>query len=705
MRAISTRLRGRLANRPDSEHQQAIVRLVIEALFFVYFLLAPERPDEQLQLGLLIVLADMLIGLAILGWIALQPRTMPVRRIIGMCNDYVFLALLMHFLGETASPIYIAFLWVTIGNGLRYGTRYLMTAIAMGSAIFVIVINTTGYWLANTTLAWGLTLGLVAIPLYLTSLLNALTRATDEARRANEAKSRFLATMSHEFRTPLNGIIGMAELLSSMRLSSEQRECAEVIQTSAQSMLVLVEDVLDISAIEAGKLRREDIDFRPRELLRKLRLMLQPQAVAKGLELTDEVASEVPSLLHGDSAHLLQILVNLTSNAIKFTEEGSVLIRAHVRSREGDRVALRFSVRDTGIGIPLEARERLFKAFEQVHTGMTRRYGGTGLGTTIAKNLTELLGGSIGVDENPGGGSHFWVDLSFTVADPIVAGQQSKVVSFDDPFVRHRARVASMRVLVADDQLNNRLVLGRLLERAGHRVMLAEDGEDALDCMERETFDLAIVDLHMPGLSGLDVIKQARVMQAGNPRTPIIVLSADVTVDAMRDATAAGAWTFLSKPVAVPRLLAVLGEIAAGVERPSIPLEPSPASLRPFVIEELAGMGLGADFLREFMEQCLSDASRCLIDMEHRAVDADWEGVREAAHALKGVSDNIGESMLVECSAGVMRSTNAELAKTWRRSVANLGELLEAAAIRARQEVQRIASETRSLDEDHGSPP
>jgi two-component system sensor histidine kinase RpfC len=705
MRTLIARFRERLANRPDSEHQQAMVRLIIQVLFLAYFSLAPERPDERLGLGMLIVAVDIAVGLAILGWIALQPATMHVRRAITMCNDYIFLGLLMYVLGETASPLYVAFLWTTIGNGLRYGTRYLTAAIAMAGAAFIVVIVTTGYWLANTTLAWGLVLGLVALPLYLTSLLNALTRATDEARRANEAKSRFLATMSHEFRTPLNGIIGMAELLSSMRLSSEQRECSDVILTSAQSMLVLVEDVLDISAIEAGKLRREDVDFRPRELLRKLRVMLQPQATAKGLDLADEVGSDVPSLLHGDSVHLLQIMVNLTSNAIKFTEEGSVAIQARVRSREGDRVSLRFSVRDTGIGIPLEARERLFKAFEQVHTGITRRYGGTGLGTTIAKNLAELLGGQIGVDENPNGGSHFWVDLSFPIVDQAVAGQQSKIISFDDPFVRHRARVPSMRILVADDQLNNRLVLGRLLERAGHRVIMAEDGEEALDCMERESFDVAIVDLHMPGLSGMDVIKQARVMQAGEPRTPVVILSADVTLDAMREATAAGAWTFLSKPVAVPRLLEVLGEIAAGVARPRVPMEPATPSVRPAILEELANMGLGANFLREFMEQCLSDASRCLLEIERKGSNADWEGVRESAHALKGVSDNIGGSLLVECSFEMMRSSNAELTRTWRATLARLRDLLEAAAIQARLGVQSIASEARGEDEDHGRPP
>ena len=705
MRAFFTQLRGRLENRPDSEHQQAMVRLVIQALFFAYFLFSPARPDESLLLALLIVLADMLIGLVILAWIMVQPATLHARRVIAMCNDYTFLASLMYVGGETAAPLYVAFLWATIGNGLRYGTRYLAAAVAMAGAAFVIVINTTGYWLKNGVLAWGLALGLLALPLYLTSLLNALRRATDEARRANAAKSRFLATMSHEFRTPLNGIIGMAELLSSMRLTSEQRECSEVIQTSAQSMLLLVEDVLDISAIEAGKLLREDVDFRPRELLHKLRVMLQPQATTKGLNLTNDVSDEVPSLLHGDSSHLLQILINLTSNAIKFTEKGSVGIQVLVRARESGRVDLRFSVRDTGIGIPLEARERIFVAFEQVHAGVTRRYGGTGLGTTIAKTLTELLGGSIGVDENPGGGSHFWVDLSFPVVAQAVLAGQSKIIAFDDPFVRHRARVESLRILVADDQLTNRLVLARLLERAGHGVVLAEHGEEALDFMERESFDAVIVDLHMPGLSGMDVMKQARVMQAGGPRTPIIALSADVTVEAMQGAMAAGAWTFLSKPVAVPRLLEVLAEIAGGAEQPRTPPEQAVPALRPVVLEELAGMNLGADFLRDFVDQCLRDAGRCVIDIERAGIDADWEGMREAAHALKGVCGNLGATALAEASADMMRTNNSDLAKSWERRLAQAGELLQTAAAQAKREVHRLSSPVRSVDEEHGDPP
>src|SRR5690606_21460675 len=351
----------------------------------------------------------------------------------------------------------------------------------------------------------------------------------------------------------------------------------DVIQTSAQSLLLLVEDVLDISAIEAGKLKRQDGDFSLRELARRIRTMLQPMAANKDLQFEVAVDDAIPGRLHGDAGHLGQILLNLTHNAIKFTESGSVRVAFVMRGREGDRVALRLSVRDTGIGIPDEAKARIFQAFEQGEGGSTRRFGGTGLGTTIAKTLTELLGGRIGLEDSPGGGSHFWVDRELPLArEPTVAGADDagdgKVIAFDDPFVRHRARIRPMRVLVADDQAANRLVLQRMLERAGHQPIFAEDGEQALERLEQETLDAAIVDLHMPVLDGLEVIRQARVMQAGSARTPILVLSADATVDAVREAEAAGAYSFLTKPVVASRLLEALAEIAGGSQEDALPV-------------------------------------------------------------------------------------------------------------------------------------
>jgi two-component system sensor histidine kinase RpfC len=531
----------------------------------------------------------------------------------------------------------------------------------------------------------------------MSSLLRALSAAIDEARRANAAKSRFLATMSHEFRSPLNGIIGMSELLHGTRMGAEQREYADVIQASAQTLLLLVDDVLDISAIEAGKLQRRDGDFNLSDLVERIAKMLQQPAGEKGLALRTRIDDDVPLRLHGDGAHLTQILLNLMHNAVKFTERGSVNLQVQLVSTAGSVLRLCFSVRDTGIGIPAEDKERIFRAFEQVDSGPTRRFGGTGLGTTIAKTLTQLLDGQIGLEDNPGGGSHFWIELPMRaqgVADIEEGGRESgKVVAFDDPFVRHKARVRPLRVLVADDQQANRTVLARILERAGHRVQQANDGEQALDVLELDNVDLAIVDMHMPRLSGLDVLRQLRYMQAGGKRTPVIVLSADATAQAARDAEEAGAPAFLTKPVMVARLLETIADLISPAKLPAVrPLtDIARPSINPAVLEELAGMNLGDAFLRDFVEQCIKDAGECLAELRRQSVAKTWPEARETAHALKGIAENLGATLVAERCQQLMRASDEALARELPRLQAELSAQILVVAEQSRRQVAQLA--------------
>ncbi len=264
------RLRKRLSNRPDSEHGQAIVRLAMLIVVYAYLAFA-FAGDLQLAgpvaVSVAILTIDFVLGAAILAWIVARPGVSHPRRVLGMFLDYTLMGTGMVLLGEKLAPMYVILLWVTIGNGLRYGPRYLYAAIGFALATFVTVIAKTPYWQQNIWLGWGLAIGLVAVPLYLISLLRQLIAATEAAKAASEAKSRFLANMSHEFRTPLNGIVGMSELMMSSRLDNEQRDSAQVIQTSARALQLLVDDVLSISAIEAGRFNRVDTDFALRELL------------------------------------------------------------------------------------------------------------------------------------------------------------------------------------------------------------------------------------------------------------------------------------------------------------------------------------------------------------------------------------------------------------------------------------------------------
>lgn len=687
-------LRSRYSRRPDTEHAQAFIRLGVLGVVLVYLCGVGSITgfhDSALRTVLLFVAIESVAGAAILVAIALRPGISHARRVVGMLVDYTMMGAAMCLMGEQLAPVYVVYLWVTIGNGLRYGPRFLMIAVALASLSFAAVITTTPYWLANQPLAWGLLLGLIVIPAYLTSLMRALTQATAEARRANEAKSAFLANMSHEFRTPLNGVVGMSELLSTTKLSSEQREYAQVIQASARALLALVEDVLDISAIEVGKLKCVESDFHLPDVLESIRLMLQPLAAGKRIVFELHVDHGVPADLYGDADHLRQILINLASNAIKFTEQGSVTVTVERRgSRRDDEAMLAFSVRDTGVGIAEAAQSRIFQAFEQGDTGHGRRFGGTGLGTTIAKSLTELLGGRIGFESAERVGSHFWVEIPFRV-NRALSGLTSgaggeNVIAFDNPFVRHRARVKPLNLLLADDQATNISVLSRMLEKAGHRARAVNNGEDALAALEVEQFDGVIIDIHMPGISGLDVLRQARVMQAGRAVTPFVMLSADATATTVRECELAGAKAFLTKPIAVDRLLDTLAAISRGVadveSRPfaSTIVEgrsDSAEVVSRTVLDELAELGPG--FVDLFIDECLRDALTTIGELERSGAAAQWDSFRDQCHALKGVAGNVGALRLASVASEMMKLGNWQLPREWRSRLGRVREQFELA--------------------------
>jgi len=403
------RLRARLAMRPDTEHEQAIVRVVIGASILGYLL--PDAVLRSDELHVYVFGVYLAVAALIFSRILADEGVSPLRRVLAACADIGMLTWCLVFFGERGAPFFLVYVWVTLANGFRFGARYLVYALGLSIAGFSAVLYFSDFWREHRSFGIGLLIGLVMLSLYVRSLVTKLFDALAHAEAANQAKRRFISVVSHEMRTPLNAIIGMSDLLRDTQLTREQADMLQTLRGSSKVMLGLVEDVLDFSKIEAGKLSLDKTDFDLHALINSTCRIISAQAAAKGVEFVVSIMPQVPPAVRGDPHHLRQILINLAVNAVKFTERGSVTVHVSAQDETDSRVQLKFSIRDTGIGIAPEAQKRIFESFTQAERSTMRRFGGTGLGTTIAKQLVDLMGGRIGLESAVGLGTTFWVEV------------------------------------------------------------------------------------------------------------------------------------------------------------------------------------------------------------------------------------------------------------------------------------------------------
>ena len=758
---LSARWAEWVAQRPDSEHEQAAWRVLIGFIVALYLwspFFAMQAPGSSavpyIRYGIMLF---VLVSAALFINVLQRAGPSPLRRYAGMALDLGTSSIFMATGGAGSIPLIAVYLWVILGNGFRYGRVYLFASTFVSLAGFGLAVTVNPYWSSHMTLAASTALILLLIPTYSSSLIRKLNHAVQQARQASEAKSRFISNMSHELRTPLNGVIGSADLLGQTHLDPEQRELLGLLHGSAQSLLELIEEVLDISKIEAGHLSIQRVPFDLHQLFSDTARLFTVPAETKALRLDLLIDPNVPAQVIGDAAHLRQVLTNLLSNAMKFTEQGSITITVDALEIGGAQTRLRCTVSDTGIGISQEALPHIFERFRQADDGATRKYGGTGLGTAISKNLVELMGGHIDVDSRLGQGTRFWFELPlqqdvqaemqplaidevWILADDADAGLLQKRLTPHVPTVRRISgrlpsydrsqRIAlvadltllaehvpnvelptiglsanngqereyppglmtilpgywapqtllnalhivatpyarkqgvqsgnlgeedaapgtPLKLLVAEDNAVNRRLLERILINAGHRVELVEDGEAALDCLEDaiDAFDVIILDMNMPRRNGIDVAKALRFLYPDN-RTPLIMLSADASTETIEESRRAGFAAYLTKPVEARRLLKLLQDLYRKRPQESATspvaktrIEQAPPLLDHNVIKNLELLGSDHNFVVRLVQDYLEDGQPQLERLQKADKSTDPIELRDAAHALRSSSAELG---------------------------------------------------------------
>lgn len=542
------------AEREDSEHTQAAIRLIVGGGFTAYLLFIASTGVRSFAAKLVtecLIVFFFVAALAIILWILADPAANPTRRVLGSLLDNSAATAALFINGELAAPLFVVYLWVTFGNGFRYGRRYLFLSMAMGICGFCSVLLLSDKWSADPPVSIGLLTGLILLPLYVASLLKNLEAALYRAEVANRAKSNFLATMSHEIRTPLNGLIGVLDLLDMTHLQSTQRHYVDLMKSSSVWLMNVISDGLDFTKIEAGELIIEPVVTEVAVVVSDLTAIYNEIAGTKGLSFESAVAESVPRQLMCDKTRLTQVLSNLLDNAIKFTRQGHVRLNVAAESLPGDRTRVSFRIEDTGVGIAEDDLETVFLPFKQTAQRGSGDFGGTGMGLAIAARLVKLMGGAVQVESKVGVGTVFSFHIEAQLAS------ETEIESREHPTgsIRWRQRP---RVLLVEDNPTNLEVAVAYLEHLQCRVTSATDGLEAVERFEGGDFDLVLMDCQMPRMDGHQATRRIRSVEGDGRGVTIVALTAHATNRDRQECLEAGMDDYMGKPYRLESLELVL---------------------------------------------------------------------------------------------------------------------------------------------------
>jgi two-component system, sensor histidine kinase RpfC len=666
------------------ELEQGATRLAIASFFTLYVIISfviNQSVDQGELTGFYCLIAFEVCALFLFFVISRAKSPSRNRRLLGNWLDVVGTTVFLSLAGDIAVVLIGVYLWVTFGNGFRFGKKYLYHSQAISILGFSIATQVNPFWAKHQPIIVGFFLMLIALPIYVAKLIERINESRQKAEteslraaEANLAKTQFVANMSHEIRTPLNGIIGISTLFKTTPLNSDQKDLLKTLESSSKLLLSLLNNVLDFTKIEERKFTIESVPFSPQDAVQDTIEIFRTQASSKGIQLGSSISNNIGTL-KGDVFVIRQVLANLLGNAIKFTEVGSVTLSATLLQDASGKTTVRFEVSDTGVGIPADKQHKIFDSFTQADASTTRKFGGSGLGLTIAKHMVEEMGGTLSFQSTEGTGSRFWFDLTLD-QELSEYDTEIKAVSNVSPITITQQNSKVLDILVCEDESTNQKIITRLLSLPGHNVEIVTNGDEMLDALEQRKFDLVITDLNMAGMSGTDALKLYRFAQPENKTTRFILFTADATVSAREASVEAGFDAFLTKPIEASTLYKTIENIldlpigiaeywlknalASPVEVES-DLKKDNLQLDWNALSELEKIGAGDElFMHRLLRNFLADSLKLIYKIEAAAKQKHYGDLHDHCHALKGNCLSVG-AMELAATTDIIGKLNASI--------------------------------------------